>query len=174
MKKIIVAVALIASAINVNASTVKWGFDVGTLDAEKFTTGTAYLICTTDLAKPTLTDDASAQTWYKSNGSSIATSAFRSTSVTSGSVSASEVIESPTGRKNYWLAVVNADETAIAVSTINKAINIATGSLNSSAQWSPASQMTTYSLSSSSVPEPTSALLLMLGVAGLMLRRKQK
>ena len=172
MKKIIIAATLAISAICVNASTVKWGFDSGTLDSEKFASGTAYLICVSDLARPTFADDSAAQTWYKSNGSTLGTTAFRSESVSDGTVNVSEVIESPTGRKQYWLAVVNADETALAVSTINQAINIQSGTMNISAQWSPSSQMKTYELAN--VPEPTSALLLMLGVAGLMLRRKQK
>ena len=172
MKKIMIAATLAISAISVNASTVKWGFTSGSLDTTKFADGTAYLICVSDIARPTFTDDAAAQTWYKANSSNLGTSALRTTAVTAGAVSASEVIESPTGRKQYWLAVVNADETALAVSTINQAINIQSGTMNISAQWSPSSQMKTYELAN--VPEPTSALLLMLGVAGLMLRRKQR
>ena len=80
-------------------------------------------------------------------------------------------ITSPTGRKNYWLLIDN-NETAdedhfFAISTTTKAINITTSSNTVSAAWT-ASQMGVFN-----VPEPTSGLMLLLGVAGLALRRRR-
>ena len=170
MKKLILTGIIVCVAIASQASSVTWGLLTGTtLDTSVYSSGTAYLICATDLAKPTLADESAAQTWYGENGSSLSTKAFRSATVTDGYTTSNESIAQAIGRKNYWLVVVNADEDHFAVSSITKALNITTSSMSVVASWDGSAQMTSYA-----IPEPTSALLLMLGVAGLMLRRKQK
>lgn len=168
MKKLIVAAAIACAAAVTQASTVNWGLS-GNLDETKFASGTAYLICVNDLAKPTFSDDAGAATWFSDNKGSLATKAFRSGTINSGAVTESEVIESPTGRKNYYLVLVDSTDSYIAVSTTTKAINIQAGTMNVSATWLASTQMTSFA--TSSVPEPTSGLLLLLGVAGLALKR---
>ena len=171
MKKLIIMAAFAASAIGAQASVVKWGLE-GSVDTTKFASGTAYLICTGTLAKPTtLTDDASAATWYKANGSSLSENAYRSASVSAGAVYETETIEEAVGNKQYWLLIVNKDESELAVSTLTKRLNITTGALTTEATWLASSQMSTYSLTN--VPEPTSAMLLLLGFAGLALKRKR-
>lgn len=173
MKKLIIAAAILCAAVAARASTVNWGITTAAnLDETKFATGTAYLICVDDLARPSLTADTAAD-WYKANASSLASKAFRTASVTDGAVYETEVIESPTGRKNYWLiidngATVDADH-YIAVSTTQKAINIQSGTMNQTAAWGAASQMSIYAV----VPEPTSGLLMLIGMAGLALRRRR-
>lgn len=170
MKKLIIATCIVCSAVAIQASTINWGMS-GAISATDFATGTAYLVCVTDLAKPTFADDSAAKTWYSANKSSIAGAALLTTAVTDGAASGSEVVESPTGRKNYWLLIVSGDESHIAVSTTTKGITIGAGTMNAPATWTASSQMTSYS--TTAVPEPTSGLLLLIGVAGLALKRKR-
>ena len=176
MKKIIIAVALIVTTVCSQATTVRWGI-TGSIDTTKFASGTAYLICTdvdaNGIAFTTFAADSAAQSWYKSNSSNLGTAALRSGEVKNGALSASEVIESPVGNKSYWLVVVNSAETYLSVSKSVKDINIQTGTNAMNAKWTGSSQMATYSLSSSSIPEPTSAMLMLLGFAGLALKRKR-
>ena len=173
MKKLIMVATFAITAVCAQATTVKWGLN-GSLDASKFASGTAYLLSADSLAFKTFETESSAQSWYKSNSASLtAASLTTSDKVSSGALSASNVIESPVGDKSYWLLIVNADESYFAVSTSTKTINIASGTMNKTAKWIPSSQMATYSLSSSSIPEPTSAMLLLLGFAGLALKRKR-
>ena len=169
MKKLVLTALLILSAAVLKASTVIWGL-YDTVDTTKFASGTAYLICVDNLARPTFADDTAATAWFTENGSSLASLAFRSTTVTDGAVSATEVIDEDIGRKNYWLLIVNDDSTALAVSSSQKALQIKTGTMNVTGKWTGSTQMNSYVLGN--VPEPTSGMLLLLGVAGLMLRRK--
>lgn len=172
MKKLIIAGVITCAAAISQASTVNWGLNTSTLDTTKFASGTAYLICVDNLARPTLTAETAGE-WYTANKDKIASSAFRSASVSNGTVYESEVIESPTGRKNYWLFIDNnaTDEADhfFAVSTTQKALNIQSGTMNQTAAWVGGTQMGTFA----AVPEPTSGLLFLLGMAGLALKRKR-
>ena len=172
MKKLIVVATLTCASAFVQASTVNWGLSGSTVDTTKFASGTAYLICVDNLARPTLTAETAGE-WYTANKDKIASSAFRSASVSNGTVYESEVIESPTGRKNYWLFIDNnaTDEADhfFAVSTTQKALNIQSGTMNQTAAWVGGTQMGTFA----AVPEPTSGLLFLLGMAGLALKRKR-
>lgn len=169
MNKLITTAIAMLTAIVAQASAVNWGLS-GNIDAEKYASGTAYLICVDNMAKPTLTADT-ASDWYKTNGGLLASKAFRSATVTGGAVSESEDIAQAIGRKNYWLIIVNDAETDMAVSTVTKALNITTGSLSQTASWTASTQMTSFA--TTSVPEPTSGLMLLLGIAGLALKRKR-
>ena len=172
MKKLIIAGVIACTAAISQASTVNWGLNTSTLDTTKFASGTAYLICVDTLARPTLSADTAAE-WYSANKDKLASSAFRTATVSGGTVYSTEVIESPTGRKNYWLIIDNNatvdSEHFFAVSTLNKALNIQAGTMNQTAAWIGGTQMTAYA----AVPEPTSGLMLLLGIAGLALKRKR-
>lgn len=172
MKKLIIATAIVCVAAVSQASTVNWGITTAaSLDTTKFASGTAYLICVDDLARPTTLTEQTAGDWYNANKSKFS-SAFRTADVANGAIYESEVIESPTGRKNYWLLIDNNetvdDKHYFAISTTTKALNIQAGTMNQTAAWGAASQMATYN-----VPEPTSGLLMLLGMAGLALRRRR-
>ena len=168
MKKIIMAAAIVCAAVCAQASTVNWGL-TGNVDATVFAEGTAYLVCVDALAKPSLADDAAAQSWFAANGATLADKAFRSASVVDGAVSESESIAEVIARKNYYLVVVNEDKTAMAVSTTTKGFNVTTGSLSVNAKWTADTQMNSYAL----VPEPTSGLLMLVGLGALALRRRR-
>lgn len=172
MKKLILSAFVAVAAATTQASTVNWGLS-GAVDATKFASGTAYFVCVDALAYPTFSDNAGAKSWFAENGSSLATTAFRSATVTAGAVSASEVINQTIGRLGYWLILVNGDESAISVSTSYKNLNIQQGTTNISGIWTAANQMSTYDISGGAIPEPTSGLLVLVGLAGLALRRKR-
>jgi len=170
MKKLIIAASIVCAAAITHASTVIWGLNAP-VDSTIYASGTAYLICVNDLAKPTLSAETAAD-WYAANSASLAGKAFRTGDVVDGAFNTSEDISSPTGRKNYWLLIdnnVDGDDHYIAVSTTTKALNITTSSLNISAAWDGGSQMSNFNVA----PEPTSGLLLLLGFAGLALKRKR-
>lgn len=169
MKKLIIAAAIACVAAVTHASAVNWGLS-SPVDTTTYASATAYLVCVDNLAKPSLTAETAAA-WYKDNGSSIAGKAFRSAAVTDGAVLASESIDEAIGRKNYWLVIVADDGKNFAVSTTTKALNITTSALTVNAQWIGGSQMASFA--TTSVPEPTSGLMLLLGIAGLALKRKR-
>ena len=170
MKKLMLAAAIVCAAAMSQASTVTWGLTGGTLDAVKFADATAYLFQTTSLTRPTLTAD-NVDAWYKDNKGSFASAAFRTLDVTGGAVSDTELIDTKIGMKSYWLLVVADDEKNIALSTSTKAGNIQTGTTNVGLTWTAGTQTSTFTLAS--VPEPTSALLMLIGVAGLALKRRR-
>jgi len=170
MKKLIIAAAIICAGVTSQASNVNWGM-TGAIDDTIFASGTAYLICVDNIAKPSLTAE-NAATWYAANSASLASKAFRTASVTDGAIYETEDISQAIGRKNYWLLIdnnVDGDDHYIAVSTTTKALNITTSSLSVSANWLASSQMSNFNVA----PEPTSGLLLLLGFAGLALKRKR-
>ena len=171
MKKLIISAAIAFAAAVSQASSVNCGLS-SAVDATTYATGTAYLICIDNLAKPSLTADTAAA-WYKDNCASLSSKALFSESVTDGVINSVVSKDEAIGRKNYWLVIVAGDEKNFAVSTTTKALNITTSALTVTAKWDGASQMTSFATTSASVPEPTSGLMLLLGIAGLALKRKR-
>ena len=120
MKKLMILAAIVCAATISQASSVSWGLtDSATLDTALYGSGTAYLICVDNLAKPSLTAET-AVSWYKANGSSLAGTAFRSAAVTGGTVLESEDIAQAIGRKNYWLVIVADDEKEVLAERVKK------------------------------------------------------
>ena len=177
MKKLIVAAALALVGITAQASALNWGISTtsGTLDTTKFASGTAYFLAVNDIARPTLADDAAAGEWYSANIAAVKSSAlFKGTVADGAFFSAAEANDLTRTRQNYWVLIdnneaVDADH-FFAVTTINKGVTFnANSSVAVTASWN-ASQFSTYA---AAVPEPTSGLLMLLGIAGLALRRKR-
>ena len=176
MKKLIIVAAVAFVATIAQASAITWGISTtrGTLDATKFASGTAYFIAVSDLARPTSLTDETAGEWYKNNIATVKSSALLTGSVADGAFySANEANSFDRARQNYWLFIDNGATTDadhyFAVSTINKGVTFNSSSqMTVTATWN-AGQMTTYA----AVPEPTSGLMLLLGIAGLALKRKR-
>lgn len=177
MKKLIIAVAIAFAGVAVQASALNWGIAAssGNLDTAKFASGTAYFIAVNDLARPTLADDAAAGEWYAANIAKAKSSALFTGSVTDGAFySAAEANDLTRSRQNYWMLIDNGEaadaDHFFAVATINKGVTFnASSSVAVNAVWN-ASQFSTYA---AAVPEPTSGLLMLLGMAGLALRRRR-
>ena len=182
MKKIMMmAVAALvtglASAANVNWSVAGKTF-APSADDSVSTNGRAknylvYAFAATDLDAVTAAlaagDAASAIAMAKSDGRTTATGA------------SSGVISGVTG-STYDIFLV-AFDTTTADGTVNDAKNYLVSSIQSGATYEPPATATTIAYTASnfgggswtpmSVPEPTSGLLLLLGMAGLALKRKQ-
>lgn len=173
MKKLIVAAAVAIAGITAQASALNWGISGGTLDTTKFASGTAYFIAINDVARPTFADDAAAGEWYSANIASVKSSALFTGTVANGAFySAAEANDLNRSRQNYWMLIDNGAATDadhyFAVVTINKGVTFnSNSSVAVTASWN-ASQFGTFA-----VPEPTSGLLMLLGIAGLALRRKR-
>lgn len=173
MKKLIIVAAIALAGVVAQASALNWGINSGTLDATKFASGTAYFIAVNDLARPTLTADTAGD-WYSANIAAVKSNALFTGAVADGAFYASGVENTlARSRQNYWMLIDNGEaadaDHFFAVTTINKAITFnANSTVAVTAGWM-SSQMSTYA----AVPEPTSGLLMLLGMAGLALRRKR-
>lgn len=170
MKKI-VFIAAMAFGLMASASTVKWGLSAA-VDATKFASGTAYLVLTTDSAVPTF--DATGKTSFalsdvlRSTDTQVA-----STSVTDGMFSSQDIVSSPTGRRKFYAVMISSDGLNMMISTTLKTVTIqSVDSHSPTASWGAANMGTAYTVTTGT-PEPTSAMLLLMGGAMLALRRKR-
>ena len=78
--------------------------------------------------------------------------------------------DSKTGNYSVFVVAISEDGQNLAVANAAKTLNIRNVATPANATY-VASNFTTYT--ASSVPEPTSGLLLLLGVAGMALRRRR-
>ena len=174
MKKLILAATIVCVAAFAQASAVTWGLSsTATLDTELFAAGTAYFFADATIARPTFSTAAGATEWYNANKDSLASKAFFTGEVTDGASYNQIQYDEAVGRKAYWLLIVNDDATELAISTSVKSISITTATTSATATWTAGTQTASYALSSSPTPEPTSGMLLLLGFAGLALRRRR-
>lgn len=178
MKKLTIAAIATVFAVVANAASMNWGFahEVDGDPSGDLTGYTAYLIAagdwnTSDVAGSLskATDSAAYANW--SNDSEPADDYFYyEYSTTKGGLS-----DSLAGSADYY--IVFANDSKYSAIPVNGTI-IADGD---NTQPTPFQPQTTLALdtssfssySGSSVPEPTSGLLMLLGVAGLALRRRR-
>ena len=183
MKKLMIALAVVAMGVAANAASFKWKATSGYLydGAEtpaKITSGTVYLLFASDLTQSDLvtafaTDAATAASTVASKSVSsgtIGTNARIALTEFTADVTADQTAYFVIfiGDKMYVSATADAGYAAVGTSDIlfgsmsasSKTFNDAAGGY-SAAGWYGA------------VPEPTSGLLILLGVAGLSLRRRR-
>lgn len=186
MKKLMMALAVVATTAAVNASTFSWGLTSGSsFDTEKFASGTAYLFYGSNGSTPSLPNTTAwaAKTLFTyddlvGSGATLLTSATITDGLFSGSNLSSygELVPNDVGAgtantkaTKFYMAVISDDGKNVAVVNNVLSKTIAKSTTVASATWS-SSSVTTYT---ASVPEPTSGLMLLLGMAGLALKRKR-
>ena len=178
MKKLCL-IALVATALMGNAATVKWGSSAvayGIPDASAATTDGATITAGTTKMKGngTWTYVMTILSGTTEVGSASGTVAFGST----GKISTSVNLDMAAGDYNYSIVISGGQTGLPDGSSLSTTLTgsftlqaVGDSGITSSA---PSSWKVTASGTQPDVPEPTSALLLLMGGAMLALRRKQK
>ena len=188
MKKLMVMVALVAAAVSANAAQYAWSaatgrlFDgQGTATANRYA-GTGYLFAAGTVAQSDIVAALVADTLATTLGTALSQNTFAN-----GRTSDVSAAFETTGLANAYFVVLGTDgdgNNGVYISDIGNiessdvgASQVTFGSQNAySAAFKDAtagySGAGWYSMPSA-VPEPTSGLLMLLGVAGLALRRRR-
>lgn len=183
MKKLIMSLAAVALAGSLHAATAAWGMDND--GAKTYANATVYMVLSTDYSDAIAALDA--------GGAGIATTmagyniSDGGAKVLSGKGKGNDVYSSATSGQSYnWILVLSngaaiADgmqyysTAAISYATMDAAGAIATGAATPTDFKLVDGTKNLFTGTSGIVgaPEPTSGLMLLLGVAGLALRRKR-
>ena len=177
MKKLIMGLAIAVCAATASASMVNWGLSSGdVLDATKVDAGTAYLMYSTgtvDFSKLAKMDKFDATSLAAVGlDTTIDTFAYSASKV-SNSVSVVPTTKTSAntniggGNKPMYVVVIDDGGKDIAYTANAVPVNVQNSTMAIGA--TKASSAFTYA----AVPEPTSGLLLLLGMAGLALKRKR-
>ena len=187
MKKLIIASIAAAVGLAVNAATVDWQVWVtgGTKVANAYDGYTAYLVTAsawdnlTEVTAATFTSDVVLDSATFNAGSGKSTYTYKTTKDTGDVGSRAVLIDSLAENKtvDVYYVLLNTNKDPSEYYTIADTL---TGRAESSAEAlgtnTSIAQSTLSSASwtsTASVPEPTSGLLMLLGMAGLALRRKR-
>lgn len=193
MKKLMMLAIAACAAVSVNASNLKWGLLSGTLDTTKVDKGTAYLCyytgSTADWAtslaalsvysESTITDTMGMQivkiaedaTTPSANNATFAYDGVSATKKISAQqyITPASYADGTVASGSFYYVVIDDGGKDIAYTTTAKTGTINTGT--GTASMTVASSKFAYA--TASVPEPTSGILLLLGMAGLALKRKR-
>ena len=180
MKKLIVAAAVICAAAITQAATVVWGGAISTPDGnDTLPAGTqaALLFADSAFSGAATTLDNWAVGGAANNGGSVvglytmddndsSNWAFMATYSKDGSVDGYYAVLVQNGDSASYYDIGNISGTTGASSPTDKQIN---------PSWTGGEYLTSggYNVTVGAVPEPTSGLLLLLGMAGLALKRKR-
>ena len=184
MKKMMLAAMAIAMSVVANAATIKWStkYEVANGTEEGLTSATvAYLINVADLSQTAVYDAVMGGSTLED---AVAGKTLQSAAMSDGSITATTFSSDLTGAVKAYMVLFDSDLNALYFSEeISKTLS-AVGSQayafsSDSSIEGIAADMSGFSasaggwVSTAAVPEPTSGLLLLLGMAGLALKRKQ-
>ena len=167
MKKVIIAVVSMAIAVVANASSFKWtaGNIYGSDATTKFTGTVAIMAYTTDVGSAVKVADAYVVAGtLKSDAQGTATGFTYSWDDAVGGTTYNFYMIIEDGGNQISTATSNPTKIVSAVAQATSTPTVAFGSM---------ATVTQSSDNWGTVPEPTSALLMVLGVAGLALRRRR-
>lgn len=177
MKKLMIAVAAVAMSFAANAAALSWStwayINDGSEDTDWITGGQAYLVQVTDTATFAVANDLTV-----TGGTIVDSSAFAGGTVDGVWQDTDSLVAGAT----YKFAIIaTSDGSSITVPTSGTYGIDDNGGELYSVTWNGDTGGTIFadelyegaSMSTAVVPEPTSGLLLLLGMAGLALRRKQ-
>ena len=190
MKKLIVAAAIVCAAAISQAASVSWSVtSLQNYKGETLTTGAAYVFCTkgtsatsidaVTTALSAITTASALETYLTDNSLSALTgvvAANGSVSVSGVDLATSGVPESTTGVKLFAVIVDDADfgnDVKYLVTGATGNVKTPAASTTNTANFSIPGAASQTASNWQSVPEPTSGLLMLLGMAGLALRRKR-
>lgn len=168
MKKLVMFAAIAVMSVMASATTVKWGLVSGT-ELDGISSGTAYLVYGTSI--PEFSGSSfSESTITDAGGQVLATGAIADGFYmnATGETITPDSTGLAKGNKTVYMVAISSDGKSMLVSSATKTLNLQASALSSTLQWDGTAGFTPVA-----VPEPTSALLLMLGVAGLALKRKR-
>ena len=188
MKKLVIALAVAASAVVVNAAAFNWtssGTNAGkTINSKEgtalYSATTAYTLYLFDAG--VTSQDALLAGLRGDKTITDFTSVANQTLASNSRITAQEFSYGEAGTTyNYYMAVVNGDDVFLSssVSTLGQASatsSVSFSGLGSATKTAFSDTTATFAANGAgwyAVPEPTSGLLLLLGMAGLALKRKR-
>lgn len=191
MKKLIMMIAVVVAAVAANAATVTWGASKGHLyqagsDTVKVTSGTAYLMFATtafdqsDLVSAFAAAEGDSAATIAAMTASGALATGFGTVGSNARIATTDSTYAMKGDMSAYFVVFNGDNMYI-----SSAADVAYDSVSDAATFAFASQSTPSKAAAMdasagytgagwyAVPEPTSGLLMLVGLAGLALRRRR-
>ena len=183
MKKLMILAAAVVATVAANAAAITWGSGTVTLaDSSKAgkdaVTGYLFLIDATTystLAANT-TGTAMSDAVYAAYGSSLGSAAANKATTAKGIANITDPTTYANGDTAYAaILYIDGDNYIgnVATYTLTSDLNATVGDLANILGGNVGSSTTATAWSTAAVPEPTSGLLLLLGMAGLALKRKR-
>ena len=172
MKKLLIIAAVAVAAFASNAAQFRWQFTTTKAGGAGYDGADVYMVLASDYATATISSLADITAIAKSKGNLTVGSMQGTTGAIT--VKDSWVTE---GTTYSWYAIVVSDDKYYVSSSATSSTAVAdtatptAGAYAAKAELQTASNWTAFS--GSPVPEPTSGLMLLLGVAGLALKRKR-
>ena len=184
MKKLIIAVAAVAMGIAANAASFSWTVSKGYIydgadTPAKLTSGSAYLVFASALSQSDLVTAFAADA--ATAASTVATKAVSTGTIGSDArVAVTAFTSDVTADQTAYFVVFNDDKMYVSITADAEYAAVGTSevqfnSVSSSSKLSfdAASGYSAAGWYTAAVPEPTSGLLMLLGMAGLALKRKR-